>query len=273
MVVTAAPSASRRRRDDLRRMVTRSNEVVTLAAADGRDHRPGRRRVRPVGRRRGVRAGPAAADVGDRRCCRASVCWSRSAVRRYIGGGVSPATADEYLRAFHEPDHRLGWRRSSARMIAAVATLGAGAPMGLEGPSIYTGATIGSDHAATVPAASADADRRVLLVAGAAAGVAAIFKAPATGAVFALEVPYQGDLARRMLLPALVASAERATSCSSRSTAPRRCSPSRARSASTSRPRRRRRARGGRRPRAHGCSPGCSVGPSASPASRHPVLA
>lgn len=49
--------------------------------------------------------------------------------------------------------------------------------------------------------------RRLLLVAGAAAGVAAIFKAPATGAVFALEVPYQDDLARRMLLPALVASA------------------------------------------------------------------
>jgi CIC family chloride channel protein len=37
--------------------------------------------------------------------------------------------------------------------------------------------------------------------------VAAIFKAPATGAGFALEVPYRGDLARRMLLPALAASA------------------------------------------------------------------
>jgi CIC family chloride channel protein len=44
-------------------------------------------------------------------------------------------------------------------------------------------------------------------VAGAAAGVAAIFKAPATGAVFALEVPFRDDLARRMLLPSLVAAA------------------------------------------------------------------
>ena len=41
----------------------------------------------------------------------------------------------------------------------------------------------------------------------AAPGVAAIFKAPATGAVFALEVPYQDDFARKMLLPALVSSA------------------------------------------------------------------
>jgi CIC family chloride channel protein len=53
---------------------------------------------------------------------------------------------------------------------------------------------------------SAD-DAKVLLVAGAAAGVAAIFKAPATGLVFALEVPYQEDFARRMLLPAAVAAA------------------------------------------------------------------
>ena len=40
-----------------------------------------------------------------------------------------------------------------------------------------------------------------------AAGVAAIFKTPATGAVFALEVPYQDDLARYMLGPALIGSA------------------------------------------------------------------
>src|SRR5204863_188916 len=43
--------------------------------------------------------------------------------------------------------------------------------------------------------------------AGAAAGVAAIFKAPATGLVFALEVPYQEDFARRMLLPAAISAA------------------------------------------------------------------
>ena len=46
-----------------------------------------------------------------------------------------------------------------------------------------------------------------MLVAGAAAGIAAIFKAPATGAIFAIEVPFQEDLARRMLLPAMVAAA------------------------------------------------------------------
>ena len=129
------------------------------------------------------------------------------AARRFIGGGVSASTADEYLHAFHDRDHRLGWRPFIARMVAAVATLGTGGPMGLEGPAMYSGAVVGSTIQRRFPRVFGNADRRLLLVAGAAAGVAAIFKAPATGAVFALEVPFQDDLARRMLLPALVASA------------------------------------------------------------------
>lgn len=119
----------------------------------------------------------------------------------------SAATADDYMHAFHDPAHRLGWRAFVAKMTASAATLGSGGPMGLEGPSMYAGAFIGSQLQRRFPKSFKNADRRVLLVAGAAAGVAAIFKAPATGAVYALEVPYQGDLARRMLLPALVASA------------------------------------------------------------------
>ena len=130
------------------------------------------------------------------------------AARRFVGGrGVSPATADEYLHAFHEPDHTLGWRAFVARTLAGLATLGSGGPMGLEGPSMYAGAVMGSNLQRRLPRMFRNADRRVLLVAGAAAGVAAIFKAPATGAVFALEVPYQDDLARNMLLPAMVSSA------------------------------------------------------------------
>jgi chloride channel protein, CIC family len=129
------------------------------------------------------------------------------AARRLIGGGVSPATADEYLRAFHDLEVRLGWRAFAGRIVAAVATLGSGGPMGLEGPSLYIGATFGADTQGRAARRVAGSDRRTLMVAGAAAGVAAIFKAPATGAVFALEVPYRGDFARRMLLPALVAAA------------------------------------------------------------------
>jgi chloride channel protein, CIC family len=126
---------------------------------------------------------------------------------RTLGNGASSATADEYLRAFHDPEYPLRPRAFVGRMAAAVTTLGTGAPMGLEGPSIYGGSALGAMIQRRLPAAFRGADHRTLLVAGAAAGVAAIFKAPATGAIFALEVPFRDQMARRMLLPALVASA------------------------------------------------------------------
>ena len=126
---------------------------------------------------------------------------------RTVGGGVSPATSDEYLRAFHDAEYPLKGRSLIARVLAAVATLGSGGAMGLEGPSMYGGSALGAMIQRRLPAAFRGADYRTLLVAGAAAGVAAIFKAPATGAIFALEVPYRDQMARRMLLPALVASA------------------------------------------------------------------
>ena len=79
--------------------------------------------------------------------------------------------------------------------------------MGFEGPAIYLGSVVGSAFERRFRQYFSSEERRLLLVAGAAAGVAAIFKAPATGVVFALEVPYQQDTASHGLLPALVAAA------------------------------------------------------------------
>lgn len=130
-----------------------------------------------------------------------------SLILKFVGRGASNATTDEYLRAFHDRNHLLRMRQMIARLSASVVTLGSGGALGLEGPSLYGGATIGQSLQRRFPRLFRRSDHRTLLVAGAAAGVAAIFKAPATGAIFALEVPYRDDLARRMLLPALVASA------------------------------------------------------------------
>lgn len=128
-------------------------------------------------------------------------------ILRYVGGGASPATSDEYLRAFHDPAYRLRARHLVGRIAASVVTIGSGGALGMEGSSIYGGSAIGAIIQRRLPGPFRGSDHRTLLVAGAAAGVAAIFKAPATGAIFALEVPYRDDIARRMLLPALVASA------------------------------------------------------------------
>jgi chloride channel protein, CIC family len=129
-----------------------------------------------------------------------------TAALRWVGGGASTGTADEYIKAFHHPANALRVRAAVARLIAATATLGTGGALGLEGPSVYLGATVGAQVDERLPR-RLRGDRRTLLVAGAAAGVAAIFKAPATGAVFAIEVPFQDDLARKALLPALVGGA------------------------------------------------------------------
>jgi CIC family chloride channel protein len=122
------------------------------------------------------------------------------------GGRLGPGTSDEYIRNFHEHDD-LPLRPVPWRMVAAVATLGSGAPGGLEGPSMYLGAGIGTGVGRRFRSALGTAGTKSLMVAGAAAGVAAIFRAPATGAVFALEVPYRDDLGRRLLVPALVGAA------------------------------------------------------------------
>lgn len=130
-----------------------------------------------------------------------------AACLRWLANGASPATSDEYIRNFHERDRRLDLRPFAGRVAASIATLGSGGAMGFEGPSIYLGAGLGSALQRRFSRLFSREDAKVLLVAGAAAGVAAIFKAPATGVVFALEAPFRDDLARRMLLPASISAA------------------------------------------------------------------
>lgn len=126
---------------------------------------------------------------------------------RWLGGGAGPATSDEYIRAYHERRPRLPFRLLPARLLAGAATIGSGGALGLEGPSIYAGSVTGLAVHRRLSRLLRREDAHLLLTAGAAAGVAAVFKAPATGVLFALEAPYRGDLARRALLPALVAAA------------------------------------------------------------------
>ncbi|HYZ98233.1 MAG TPA: chloride channel protein, partial [Acidimicrobiales bacterium] len=111
---------------------------------------------------------------------------------RWVAQARSPSTADEYVRTFHDDTYeRMGPRPVLGRVLASIATIGYGGALGLEGPSVYAGAAIGSNIQRRFARLFSREDVRLLLVAGAAAGVAAIFKAPATGALFAIEVPYR----------------------------------------------------------------------------------
>ena len=128
-------------------------------------------------------------------------------ILRLFAGGASPFVSDEYMRAYHDPAHPVDLRPMPARIMTGILTLGTGAAMGAEALGIYFGCTVSTLFTRRFKSVLAGENARIFLVAGAAAGVSAVFKAPATGAVFALEVPYMQDMAAGAVLPALVGAA------------------------------------------------------------------
>jgi CIC family chloride channel protein len=128
-------------------------------------------------------------------------------VLRYFGRGTSGSTSDEYIRVFHDRHPRLPISELPGKLLAGVATIGMGGAVGLEGPSIYAGSSLGLWVHEKTGGFLRREEARMLLTAGAAAGVAAVFKAPATGVIFAMEAPYRDDVTPQALLPSLLASA------------------------------------------------------------------
>jgi CIC family chloride channel protein len=115
-------------------------------------------------------------------------------------------TSDAYVESFHS-GHGAEESRLIPKLLASMATIGSGGAVGMEGPAVLTGATFGQMLGDRLPSVLGQRPRLVLLVAGAAAGIAAVFKAPATGVLFAMEAPYRRDMSRHGLIPALIAAA------------------------------------------------------------------
>jgi CIC family chloride channel protein len=119
-------------------------------------------------------------------------------------------STEEIIRSYHEHQGDVSMRSFVPKLLAAITTVGFGGSAALEGPSIYGGGAIGSWMWARLRRAGRFRldvrDRRIMLICGAAAGMSAVFRAPLTGIVFALEMPYKDDLAHEALLPSLIAS-------------------------------------------------------------------
>jgi len=90
------------------------------------------------------------------------------------------------LIASPQSSQRVSISKSSAKAIAASVSLGTGASLGPEGPSVEIGANIGVLLGQCLRVSQER--QRLLLGAGAAAGLAAGFNAPIAGVFFALEV-------------------------------------------------------------------------------------
>jgi len=116
-------------------------------------------------------------------------------------------STEEIIRSYHEHQGDIDIRPFWWKILAAVTTVGSGGSAALEGPSIYGGGAIGAWLWTKLRRFGLEPrDRRIMLISGAAAGMAAVFRAPLTGLVFALEMPYKDDLAHEALLPSLIAS-------------------------------------------------------------------
>lgn len=128
-------------------------------------------------------------------------------IMQYLTPDPDEHSTEEIIRSYHEHQGDINVRYFFPKILAAITTVGFGGSAALEGPSIYGGGAVGSWLWTKLKRFGMEPrDRRIMLISGAAAGMAAVFRAPMTGLVFALEMPYKDDLAHEALLPSLIAS-------------------------------------------------------------------
>ncbi len=112
---------------------------------------------------------------------------------------------DALIRAFHRGNGQIRTRVPIIKAVASIITIGTGGSAGQEGPIAQIGAGFGSALARLLRLTAGE--RRLLVLAGAAGGIGAIFRAPLGGALFAGEVLYMTTATESAaLLPCLASS-------------------------------------------------------------------
>lgn len=114
------------------------------------------------------------------------------------GHGI-PETMDAVLRQ----QGRISIQAAAAKPIATATAIGSGAPFGAEGPIIVTGGALGSLLGQAVRVSPAE--RKILLAAGSAAGMAAIFGTPVGAVLLAIEL-LLFEFSTRAFVPLVIAS-------------------------------------------------------------------
>jgi CIC family chloride channel protein len=111
---------------------------------------------------------------------------------------------DQMIRAFHQERGKVRPRVPLVKGIATICTLAGGGSAGKEGPIAQIGSGIGSVLGEKLGLSARD--RRILLLAGAAGGLGAIFRAPLGSAITAIEVLYLEDFESDALIPCVISS-------------------------------------------------------------------
>ncbi|WP_320169140.1 chloride channel protein [Maridesulfovibrio sp.] len=127
-------------------------------------------------------------------------------VNRYIPETVSGGTdgTDSTIKCFHQGGGLMRPLIPIIKGITSVFTIATGGSAGREGPITQMGAGIGSWMAQKLKLSTKE--RRIMLLAGAAGGLGAIFRAPLGGALTAIEVIYREDFESEAILPSVISS-------------------------------------------------------------------
>ena len=113
---------------------------------------------------------------------------------------------DSAVRAYHREGGYISGQVIPIKSVASVLTVGAGGSGGYEGPVTLIGAACGSFIARLLNLTVKN--RRILMAAGLAAGLGALFQAPFAGAIFGFEIFYSSsDVEYETVLPSFIASA------------------------------------------------------------------
>jgi CIC family chloride channel protein len=115
------------------------------------------------------------------------------------GGG-----GDAMIHAFHHQGGVIRKRVILVKALASILTLGSGGSGGREGPTMLIGGSLGSTVGAWLRVSARE--RRMLMIAGVAAGMSAVFRTPLGAAILATEVLYRDDFEAEALVPAILAS-------------------------------------------------------------------
>lgn len=116
--------------------------------------------------------------------------------------GAAGSGIPELKAAYWNDMGFLPWRAAWVKLLAGVISLGGGASLGREGPTVFISAAVASSLAGRLGVKKHQ--RRLACVAGSAAGLAAAFNTPLAATTFVLEEVI-GDLNSRYLGPALLA--------------------------------------------------------------------
>ncbi len=126
------------------------------------------------------------------------------ALVRWLAPEAEGHGTDAAIHAIHNDPDGIRPRVAGVKLVASAITIGSGGSAGREGPTAQISAATASTMARWL---RLPFDRAQLLVtAGMAAGISAIFRAPLGGAMLGVEMLYRKDLKAEALMPCLFAS-------------------------------------------------------------------